>query len=359
VIIPTAIPPLLAEIESVLVHPEGYGLPVLANGGLALMDVLEALLPSPKWEWLTVDDLVSTVRRSERFQLVNDEVVILRPAGGSSSADSLSAATAATMADKTPVELFLALPVNNGAAVGSLGTPARLYVGQETAMLVAGARAGTFELVRLYHIHTRHAELGGTQLRSLGRGVFLGTGLTQSMLEQVRVDLAAPWMDALRYRLKLAETLFLDDPGPQSDAARALFELRPQSVVEADLVPHLAGGDRFVRINVLTALGLPAYKVGFVPGTPFPPRQERLEPATLAPETVQAILAMAHEERDVGVLSYVLCTLKAQTYMGRLREVSPQIREVIRRDVLPRVEEPSVVDDAKELLGLLPPLEEG
>jgi hypothetical protein len=352
-IIPTLIPPLLEEIAAVFAQPERYGLPASTLEGLALLEILEALLPSPQWEWLTADDLAPALRKSDRFQLSEDRVVYTGPASWLSS---LRATMRAAMAKKVPSELILAFPKSESGMPVSQHTPLRLYAARETAMIVAGARSGTFEDVRLRLLRTKEAMAGGTRVEPLGRGVFLCMGLGEAMLEEMPLDLAAPWMDELRYRLKLAETLFLDDPGPQADAARALFELRPQAVVENDLIQHLTRGDRFVSINVLTALGLPAYKVGFVPGEPLPPREERLEPATLRPETIRAILGMAHEERDAGVLSYVLCTLKAQTYTGKLRDVSLEVRDVVRRDVLPRVEDPSVINDAKELLGLLPPM---
>lgn len=356
-LIPTLIPPLLAEVEGVIAHPERHGIATPAGGKLALLDVLEALLPSPQWEWLTADDLESVLRQSERLRLQDDLVVTTQAqARGPSSGPAMERVVRELFLARPGTVLFLARPGSGAAAPVSRETPVRLYAKQDVAMIVAGARSGTFEDVRMWGVRTSRAVAEGARLEPLREGVFLGTGLEASMLEPMPVDLAAPWMDALRYRLKLAEALYLDDPGPQADASRALFQLRPQAVVEAELAAHLAREDRFVRINVLTALGLPAYTAGFVPGEPLPPREDRLEPVTLRPETVRAILTLARQERDAGVLSYVLCTLKAQTYTGRLRDVAPEVREVVRRDVLPRVDAPSVIQDAKELLGLLPPM---
>ncbi|WNG51564.1 hypothetical protein F0U60_51105 [Archangium minus] len=355
-LIPTLFPKLDAEIERLFMHPAHYGLPKpLQEEGLALHDVLEALLLSPKWEWLTPDDLSFALDKSARFRLMAERVVPVAPLVATS--DKTGQLADDSTAQKLPIEVFLA-----GSSGGStLREPntlqSRLYEQLEKAVIVAGARTGSFENIHIRRLRTEPAVARGARLRVLGNGLLSGTGIEDSMLEDVSIDLNAPWMDAVRYRLKLGETLYLDEPSLQADAARALFQLRTQLVVEADLVSHLAEDDRYVRINVLSALGLPAYKVGFVPGEPLPPRDERLEPVTLQPTTVRAILSMARNELDPGVLSYVVCTLKSQTYHGKLHEVSADVREVIRRTVLPRVEESSVVQDCKELLRLLPPIQ--
>jgi hypothetical protein len=137
------------------------------------------------------------------------------------------------------------------------------------------------------------------------------------------------------------------------DSAGKLYSVMPQIDAERLLTPLLRDADPEVRANGLLALGRPAYKVPFVPGGPVPPRNERLEAATLAPETVEAIIRLIQAEADEVVLDHAVCTLSAQNFEGKLRDQGRRIRDILRRR-LPTIASESTRKDTGLLLQVIP-----
>ena len=157
----------------------------------------------------------------------------------------------------------------------------------------------------------------------------------------------------LLYEIKLAEVVFLEEEDARVDAARYLFSRESQEIIESKLVNYMKNEDKFVKINVLTALGLPAYSVGFTPGKPLPPKAERIEPVTLSPKTVNDILVTTENEEDNEILDWVICTLKTQNYTGKLRDISLKVQDYIRVTI-PKLKSEQTIEDCKRLLRELP-----
>ena len=153
--------------------------------------------------------------------------------------------------------------------------------------------------------------------------------------------------------MKFYETLFLYDVMQQAEAASYLFRAKPQKVVEKELSIYLTSNDKYVRINVVSALGLPAYSVPFVSSGQLPPREECMEAVSLSPKTVRCILALLKQENDMGVIDHVVGALKVQNYEGKLRKLSPAIRQSLR-EIVPKLKGKQTLKDCKQLLKQLP-----
>jgi hypothetical protein len=305
--------------------------------------VLESVMAAWEWRWLVMEGVEYAVQRAGDLRLVGERI-----AASNSMVPGLHALEPPPVAE-LPDRLYFPDPLR----FEQRETSRRAFGRLEHASVVEAVRRGR---VGGYVIHAIEVE----DLVGLGLAVrplaFELVGLRANADDilrhatKIRVDERGEDTIALCYDLRLQEAFNLDDTGNLSDVGRLLYETKPQPEVEADLLTRLADPDPDVRINVLTLLGMPAYKVGFVPGAELPPRDERLEPATLQSSTVEAVLSLARVEEDAGVLSNIVCTLKSQTYHGRLEGVRAQVRDVVRWEIMPKLTEQSTLKDCAVIL---------
>jgi len=340
-IVPSKAHELQRDTEHVFTHLELFGIAGGADDRLTSNQILESLLVFDKWCWLTVDDLEDVLARSEHFRLTNGTIEYV---GDTPREVFKSDATLLPSKLYTPKVLSPSAP--DALSI-------RLYDRLRVALLIAGSREGSFENITVMFLDTTLALKQNMPLTPRAHGIVLSTPSSQKIMRAVPQAEITALLEPLLYEIKFYETLSLEDPVNQADAARYLFQTKPQEVVEAELIEHLHVGDRYIRMNILTALGVPAYSVGFRPGVSLPPKEERLEPVALSPGTVRSLLRWAASEGDLGVLDYLVCTLKVQNYQGKLREVAPEVRAYIR-DILPRFEQEQTIKDCKELLRELP-----
>lgn len=339
--VPSIRPALHALVGRVLRTPRRFGRePDLA--GMTTADLVEALIPFPDWEWLAIETLLSGLHNSKEFRITGNRVQWVG-SNQSTSEEEID------METSPPAALFIGQE-STAVEPRSAAGPFLLYRDQATALMVGAGRTGDYTEARVYRVQ---ATSNAPALAKLDNGALLATDLSQWSVHPFAVDLNSLWMMTIHLRQCLPEVLYLDDPAQQKYAIKKLYLLKPAIEIEQLLTPHLTNPDPTVRCNVLHALGLPTYSVSFVPGEPLAPRAERLEPVVLQPATVRAILELARHEQDPGVASWIVCTLKAQSYDGRLRPLVDETRRVIRRDVMPRVVEEGVLSDARELLGHL------
>lgn len=346
-LVPTKNKELLQDIEYIFANAKSFGVFPKADGSLTLSQILESLLVFDRWCWITKDDLEDTLSRSEHFRNSGGHVRYL---------SRVFPKLPQSKTKQLPTELFSLATKEHISYVAQEATDnltVRLYKSLRIALLVSASRQGSFENAVVMRVDVASAVKHGVSFIPLDYGIVLSPELRQAFISEVHKSEITALTNILVYEIKFYETLFLDDVMQQADAACYLFQAKPQKVVENELSAYLTSSDRYVRINVLSALGLPAYSVPFVPGRPLLPREERIEPVSLSPETVRCILALIENENDFGVIEQVVCTLKAQNYEGKLRELSPAIRQSLRK-IVPKLEEEQTLKDSKQLLKQLP-----
>jgi len=332
-IVPSKYEEMLVEVNRIYELHQSFGLLLNTPRRLRVSQILESLLVFDKWCWITISDLTEVLEKSGSFQVLDPYV------------ETIKNVVSQEMKSQRRLgarQIFL-------PAGQAIDGPTRLYEQLRVAFLVAASRGGSFANPRIAEVDTIRATEAGITFVSGEHGIVTTTSPLEDFVVNVSPQRIEPLSRELLFSVKLGESLFLEDTTNQEDAARYLFREYPRDVVETELLRNLADKDRYVRMNALTALGLPAYSVGFVPGADLPAKQVRLEPATLSVMAMQNLLDWAATEEDPGVLDYLICTLKTQNYEGRLRGISVAVAEVVRK-IVPRLKDEQTIKDGKELL---------
>lgn len=324
---------MLVDVRQIYQRPVSFGLSYNIQQRIRTSQILESLLVFDQWCWITISDLTEVLEKSGSFQIVDRYVEAL---------ENIAPRETKNQQYSGGHQLFL--PIGP-----EIDVPTRLYEHLRVALVVSASRAGSLDNPHVGEIDTDRAVRAGITFVSGEQGIVIANDTPKRFATPVPPARIEPQLKELAFRVKLGESLFLEDPTNQADAARYLFQEYPREVVETELLKHLLDADRYVRMNALTALGLPAYSVGFVPGADLPAKQERLEPATLSVLAMEKLLTWADTERDPGVLDYLICTLKIQNYEGRLRAISPAVAVVVRK-IVPRLKDEQTIKDSKELL---------
>lgn len=353
-------------IVSVLMRPQSY---VGGDyvGGTSLAQLAEALTAVPQWSWMSRDAIVESIEGSPRFRLegpyvrlqregdrpapTNDDVHLVPSAVDSSAyvADpetSIDGYAEGVIIEVYPSSLWLDQLTSRRAVMGSGRTLVHQTV--DAALKVSWALCGNLERAGVLILPesamqapvTRHPE---------SDTAFLVGQFDPEDLRAVPGRVLHESFDAAREFVWLNEALYLDDPGAQSLAVRKLFKTGGQKAIETMLRAHLSDGDSGVKVNVLNALGLPAYSVGFAPGAPLPPRDERLEHVALDPDTVRSIIDLAARETDQDVLDAIVCTLSAQPFAQSLRLVANEVQLTLV-DLVPRLQSEQSGRDARKII---------
>jgi hypothetical protein len=336
------------DVIPIFACPQRFGISADSSGAVLSMDLLESLLITPKWSLLNIDILTETLGHSERYKIVDDRVHPLFPV-----------AAEEFRPEDTPLPDVVFFPARKGGAVPADPTagepgPERFYKPFDVALVIAANRSESYEAARVLRLSSGVARQHRIPLVPLGNGVVVAGSIPKGLLEPVAANLIRVTIPALEYRDKFAETLYLDDTYYQTQAARYLFNAKPQGEVEAELVAYLRDEDPDVVFNAISALSVPSYSVPFVPGRPLPPREERLEPVSVSPATLEAILARAADEHDLDILSAINCTLNAQNYLGKLRPLVPRVRKTVRKMIREVQTSEREVKVCKSILSLLP-----
>jgi hypothetical protein len=137
-------------------------------------------------------------------------------------------------------------------------------------------------------------------------------------------------LKAVIWKVRLNETLYLDDPDESRLAAKFLFRLKPQPEVERELLAYLRHKSVSVRVNVAQALGLPTYMSGFPLTAPPPSIETLLEPTSVQPDTLREIIEVAKEEKELEVVQWLLCSASSQYYGGKLNPFVGDMRALTR-----------------------------
>lgn len=344
-IIPQQTQRIARAILTVFRHPAYFGIePPDAQGTLGANVVHESVMASWEWRWLVITDIEHAVRRVADLAFVGERIVANRT-------DKRDSELAEPPLAELPRTLYF--PDLTSSERRMTSGVVRALGRREHAIAIAAVRHGEVGGSEIHALETKALDQLGRTVQPLAYDLLGVQAQTDDILPwatKIRVDEHDPATIALCYDLGLQEAFNLDDMGNLSDVGRHLYTLKPQPEVEADLLTRLEDPDPDVRVNVLTLLGMPAYKVGFVPGAELAPRDERLEPATLQPSTIEAVLRLARTEQHQGVLSNIVCTLKSQAYHGRLEVVRDRVREVVRWEIMPKLTEESTLKDCGILL---------
>jgi hypothetical protein len=347
-------------------HPERFGVSLTAQG-LLLSEALESLVAVNEWDWLTRDVLADRIYRSDLFELqdryltyVHDKV---RREHHLTLPSSLYSGTlyfpdakepACGLSEQGFIEIFpdrLWAQMLRERRAGPSSRIRLFYTTFEKAATVGWALSGDLKSV---DIRSTKTEMLGpdVQIGALNDDVLLVKGIS---LDSLRVTAATAEQKRIRevqIHIWVKETLYMDDPGMQSSAAANLYEVLQQKDVESLLLPFLEDPDPDVRFNVLTALGMPAYKVGFVPGASLPPRGVRIEPVTVQPSTLCSLLTVLKRETNQHVLDNFVCILSAQSFEGKLRPYTEEVRTSML-ELMPRLESKQSAKDCAEIIAEL------
>jgi hypothetical protein len=335
---------LLESLIQRFEDPEMFGVS-LTDQGVLLTEILESLVAVNKWDWLSRDMIVTTSYGTDLFELedrylryMNSKTItgtsLIRPSKNYSGDLYYADAREPTsgLSEQGFIEIFpdkLWAQMLNDRRIGSFSQFRHFYTTFERAVIVGWALSGDLKSV---DIKLTNTEMFGpdTKFRAINDNILLVQGVSSDSLNSMETISNNQKVRDMQIHIWIKEVLYVEDPGLQSASAANLYEVFSQNEVEALLLPFLEDPDPDVRANVLTALGMPAYKVGFVPGAPLPPRGERLEPATIQPDTLRKLLDVLQKETNQHVLDHFVCTLSTQTFEGKL---SPYIEEV--RQILP------------------------
>ncbi len=338
---------MLKEIQYIFNYHHEFGLALDGDNQLPIMQLLESLIVFDKWCWLTRDDLEDTLRSSQFYHLLNNERVKYLPKINNKEE------TSAFQDHVTSKVLFFPIISNAQQQSNTKSTCLKLYDKLSIALLIAGAYHESLHNISIGHVDVLRASQQGIVFKTLSHGIVLVSQINEDFMIQQTYLKNAKIIADLLYEIKLAEIVFLEEEDARVDAARYLFNRESQEIIESKLVNYMKNEDKLVKINVLTALGLPAYSVGFIPGKSLPPKAERIEPVTLSPKTVDDILVITENEEDNEILDWVICTLKTQNYTGKLRDISLRVRDYIQITI-PKLKSEQTIEDGKRLLRELP-----
>ena len=322
---------LRTDVKAILENTITYGIPPDESGRIRFWDLGEAVVAMEKWCWIS------------RFEL--REAVTLNPSIFSVVDDLIATATGETfptlpkyvMVHDSPKILFLGAPNSTFQRLLAMEQPRANFVRVVGDPEVA-ARIAIF--------HTDFgdgtAEMQPTIVRidaSAASAAGMHVGKTPSLfyiVEQLRPDYCSVFSDAetafqeATLKVRLNETLYMEHSDQSRIAAEYLFRLKPQPEVEKALAVHLQHRIPAVRRNVAQALGVPSFRSGIDLTLPSPTIEILLEHVSVQPETLMKILGAVKEERDLEVLHWLLCTLSAQFYGGKLKPFVPEVEALTR-----------------------------
>jgi hypothetical protein len=321
-----------------------------------------------KWDWLSRDILVDSAYRSDSFELQDrylrcpdkrTKAEYSLPKQSISYSGNLFYADAkepaSGLSEQGFIEVFpdrLWAQMLRERRAGSSSQVRRFYTTFERAAIVGWALSGDLKSVDI-----RSMDAGmfapNLQFRVLSDDIFLVQGITVDSLNVTAATSDQQILRGIQIHVWVKETIYMEDPGMQSAAAANLYDVLPQKEVESLLLPFLEDSDPDVRYNVLTALGMPSYKVGFVPGAPLPPRAVRIEPVTIQPSTLLKLLAVVKGETNQHVLDNFVCTLSAQVFSGKLLPYAEEVHDVLL-DLMPKLKSKQSVQDCVEIIADLP-----
>ena len=316
---------LVQDLLLVLDHPEDYGFES-ADGGLSLLDCLEALVARPRWLWLPADALIEVAELAPEVRVDGLRVFAL----ADSQADEGSRGVAES--NDVAKTLFLPLP-DLGCATPPLGSHrgweqlitdraqaplVRLYDSVETALNVSWALSGHLPsagvgLIRIEHLHQPRRCHYSPRLVVTSRPRF------DTIMALPPADLAEI-ADRLQITVWHKEALYFDDP-----PGYALRKLR--ACLRADQIgdlflPYLSDDDPEVRAQALMATGI-------------------------IPFTANHVLALADAETDQGVLETMVWALSSAKQSGSIDDGAV---EALVRLIEPRLSSQEAIADVHALL---------
>lgn len=357
---------LETQIRLVLSQPDRY---VSGNvkAGVSLVQLLESLTACSQWSWISRDALIECIECSKGIALVGVAVVLdgtdtaalpgiaPRPHEGERSETrtvyfpdpdtATDGYSAGAIFETYPADEWVHQIQRRRVAVGT----DRLLVFDDipAALKVAWSIAGNLD----------GAGVSSLAIGESDRAVRHPTEAAPMFLDPVdpeRLQLLPksellPWHASVQRSVWLNETLYLGDSGAQELATKKLFKTGMQAEIEELLVKHLADPDAAVKCNVLNALGMPAYSVGFAPGAPLPSRDERLAAVALGPGTIQFILDLSVQENDQDVIDGIVCVLSSQPVSALSRVGAARVQAALLA-LVPRVHSEQTARDASKII---------
>jgi hypothetical protein len=343
-IIPAKSDELSAIVRQIVADPARYGIVAAQAAGVTPSEVLEALMAFRDWRWLSVDD-IAWLGESWGPQEFDGGMFKVPP-----GAPALGAGTSKITA---PLRLYVPADARGGSAVPPGSDLVRAYLVAEVALLVSAHRQESFEHASVAILELNEPGLVDRWVvAALAEGVVLLRPDRPMRLLSISEPDRLSMVERVVYDCRFQETLYRSDLFHQREAAKHLFSLGPKEDVEADLVQFLADPNRDVRANVAGALGVPAYGVQYVPGRPIAPREVRLEEPSVEPQTLRALLGQVREESDAAVIDWVICTLTAQSYAGKLAELVPLVKTTVT-EILLRTKSDTTRQDCRLLLSMV------
>jgi hypothetical protein len=348
-------------------YPEKFGISIFTSG-ILFIDAFESLVATNEWDWLTRDALTDTIYRSNLFELEDCYLNYLNKHSTHARNSILSSTPYSGILyfpDAKPPEFSLSeqgfIDIFPDNLWGQMLTERRsrnlsqirsFYTTFDRATIVGWALSGDLKSVDIRWTSTEQLD-SDVQIVAINDDVLLVKGISIDLLSVTTATAELERIRQIQIYIWIKETLYMEDPGMQSNAAANLYKLLPQKDVELLLLPFLENSDPDVRVNVLTALGMPAYKVGFVPGASLPPRGLRLEPVTIQPSTLCILLKVLKKETNQNVLDNFVCILSSQSFEGKLQQYIDEVRISIY-ELMPRLESQQSLRDCAEIIDSLP-----
>jgi hypothetical protein len=322
---------LRTDIEAILSDTIRFGIGPDQSGRIRLTDVGETIVSAEKWCWITRTRIRRTIAQMADAYTVSDDFIARR------NGEMFPSLLEYEEISAPPSEVFV------GA---SKGTVQKFLAGERTPGNGLVRAVGDAEVAACIAIFltdfggktpdTQPAILRIDIAAASAVGPVLKTPSVFFVFDHLTRDCCALFagaeaaLNAATWKVRLNETLHIDDPDRSRIAARSLLRLKPQPEIERVLLSYLQDGDTTVRRNAAQALGLPSFLQGFSLREPTPPREVWLEPGSLQPDSLRKVIEAAEVETDFEVLHWLLCTAGAQYYGGRLKGLVPEMRALTR-----------------------------
>ncbi|HHC24187.1 MAG TPA: hypothetical protein ENK58_02050 [Desulfobacterales bacterium] len=323
---------LVHSAEFIMRNPHLYGISFDTQEMTFIREVFESLLTSEQWFWINIYDLTRVLEENE-FKMADIKVQCPK-----------NLHKKIERGKRLPEKLFLPSDAISGNG------PVRLYEELKVALLISGHRRDDFERASVMQIDTNQAIARGLIFEPSGAGIVFARDMADDAdIPLTFVKTENRILSELYIQIMFKESVYIEDHGHQSNACRYLYQHLPQEFVENELIRYLNDPDPDVRINVYASLGFPVYSVSIPPDKPMPPWDSLIEPVTLSCKTVGRLLKMMRQEKYPDVLDYAICTLKAQNYAGKLKNISQEVIRTVQ-EVASRIEGRQTIRDCENLL---------
>lgn len=351
---------LTIYIKKILLDPGIYGLEDTSRG-VSLLDVLECAITSKEWFWITKDILYDAIERSNEVLIDGCYISI----NGKNDKKFQSKFQKKLIKGRFYYPTFKKIEyVDNDLAYIEIFPEKiwrklleerknirskflKIYTKLEDALVVSWGLTGDLKKCEVKLLHLENYE--GVWLSD---EVVLIKGLNLNLFKSIEIKPESKQIRKIQVEIWTKEVLYLDEPGMQSISIANLYKVLPQEKVESLLISHFNNKDPEVRINILIALGWPAYKIGFAPGAPLPTRSIRLGHVTLQESTLRFLLSELKNENTQRVLDNYVCLFSSQYFGGKLLHLEDEVRYSLT-ELKPRlISEQSVRDCSKILRDL-------